>query len=45
MEPIPKIAWAVKNLRLDNQRTKEYTNTTVLLEEPSNKMTPNNILL
>ena len=41
MESKPNIAWVAKNLRLDNPETWEKPNTTALLKEYGNKMTPN----
>lgn len=34
-----------ENLRLDSPRPRGKTNTTVLMKEQSNKVTPDNILL
>jgi hypothetical protein len=45
MVPMPGIALVAKNLRLDRPRTKGRPNTTVLLKECNNIITPNNILL
>jgi hypothetical protein len=43
MEPKPDTAQVAKNLRLE--RPREKPNTTILIKEPSHKMTLNDILL
>jgi hypothetical protein len=44
-ESIVDTALVAKNLRPDRLGTKEKTNTTILLKQSINKMTPNDILL
>lgn len=45
MEPIPNTTWVTRNLGLKSPGAWRITNTTIFLDECSDKMTPNDILL